>query len=159
MDLQLTTKAQEAFAQAATTATGKHHTAIEPAHLLLALAAQPGTTTPTLLEKAGSSASAVRSRGRSTTTRPKSCRSSSRKARKAASCGGSQASCCASCSSSARKMMSSGVEALWTKTMSVPSPPCRASRLRTIDMIGVIPEPAERKRCCSACWKLVLNSP
>ena len=31
MDLQLTTKAQEAFAQAATTATGKHHPAIEPA--------------------------------------------------------------------------------------------------------------------------------
>src|SRR5512139_3050042 len=55
MDLQLTTKAQEAFAQAATTATAKHHPAIEPAHLLLALAAQTGTTTPTLLEKAGSS--------------------------------------------------------------------------------------------------------
>ena len=47
----------------------------------------------------------------------------------------------ASCSSSARKMMSAGVEALWTKTMSVPNPPWRASRLRTIDMIGVIPEP------------------
>ena len=61
MDLQLTTKAQEAFAQAATTATGKHHPAIEPAHLLLALAAQPGTTTPALLEKAGSSVAAATS--------------------------------------------------------------------------------------------------
>jgi ATP-dependent Clp protease ATP-binding subunit ClpB len=55
MDLQLTTKAQEAFAQASMTATAKHHPNIEPAHLLLALAAQTGTTTPTLLEKAGSS--------------------------------------------------------------------------------------------------------
>ena len=59
MDLQLTTRAQEAFAQAATTAAAKHHPNIEPAHLLLALAAQPGTTTPTLLEKAGSSVAAA----------------------------------------------------------------------------------------------------
>ncbi|MDC5696756.1 ATP-dependent chaperone ClpB [Intrasporangium calvum] len=59
MDLQLTSKAQEAFAQAATTAAAKHHPNIEPAHLLLALAAQPGTTTPTLLEKAGSSVAAA----------------------------------------------------------------------------------------------------
>jgi ATP-dependent Clp protease ATP-binding subunit ClpB len=59
MDLQLTTKAQEAFAQAATTATAKHHPNIEPAHLLLALAAQTGTTTATLLEKAGSSVAAA----------------------------------------------------------------------------------------------------
>ncbi|GAB3079140.1 ATP-dependent chaperone ClpB [Intrasporangium mesophilum] len=55
MDLQLTNKAQEAFAQAATTAAGKHHPNIEPAHLLLALAAQSGTTTPALLQTAGSS--------------------------------------------------------------------------------------------------------
>jgi ATP-dependent Clp protease ATP-binding subunit ClpB len=55
MDLQLTTKANEAFAQAATTATAKHSPNIEPAHLLLALAAQTGTTTAALLEKAGSS--------------------------------------------------------------------------------------------------------
>ncbi|NUR81300.1 MAG: AAA domain-containing protein, partial [Dermatophilaceae bacterium] len=55
MDLQLTNKAQEAFAQAATTATGKHHPNIEPAHLLLALAAQSGTTTPALLTAGGSS--------------------------------------------------------------------------------------------------------
>ncbi|MGW5241103.1 ATP-dependent chaperone ClpB [Monashia sp. NPDC004114] len=55
MDLQLTNKAQEAFAQAATTAAGKHHPNIEPAHLLLALAAQSGTTTPALLQAAGSS--------------------------------------------------------------------------------------------------------
>ena len=59
MDLQLTTKAQEAFAQAATTATGKHHPAIEPAHLLLALAAQTGTTTPALLTAGGSSVTAA----------------------------------------------------------------------------------------------------
>jgi ATP-dependent Clp protease ATP-binding subunit ClpB len=59
MDLQLTTKAQEAFAQAATTATGKHHPAIEPAHLLLALAAQTGTTTPALLTAGGSSVAAA----------------------------------------------------------------------------------------------------
>jgi ATP-dependent Clp protease ATP-binding subunit ClpB len=59
MDLQLTNKAQEAFAQAATTATGKHHPNIEPAHLLLALAAQPGTTTPALLTAAGSSVAAA----------------------------------------------------------------------------------------------------
>ena len=59
MDLQLTTKAQEAFAQAATTAAAKHHPAIEPAHLLLGLAAQQGTTTPALLEKAGSSVGAA----------------------------------------------------------------------------------------------------
>ncbi|MFC7597304.1 ATP-dependent chaperone ClpB [Terrabacter sp. GCM10028922] len=59
MDLQLTNKAQEAFAQAATTATGKHHPNIEPAHLLLALAAQSGTTTPALLTAGGSSVEAA----------------------------------------------------------------------------------------------------
>ena len=59
MDLQLTNKAQEAFAQAATTATGKHHPNIEPAHLLLALAAQTGTTTPALLTAGGSSVAAA----------------------------------------------------------------------------------------------------
>ena len=59
MDLQLTNKAQEALAQAATTATGKHHPNIEPAHLLLALAAQTGTTTPALLTAGGSSVAAA----------------------------------------------------------------------------------------------------
>ena len=59
MDLQLTNKAQEALAQAATTAAAKHSPNVEPAHLLLALAAQPGTTTPSLLEKAGSSVTAA----------------------------------------------------------------------------------------------------
>ena len=59
MDLQLTNKAQEAFAQAATTATGKHHPNIEPAHLLLALAAQSGTTTPALLTAGGSNVAAA----------------------------------------------------------------------------------------------------
>ncbi|WP_347350735.1 ATP-dependent chaperone ClpB [Intrasporangium sp.] len=60
MDLQLTNKAQEALAQAATTAAAKHSPNVEPAHLLLALTAQQGTTTPTLLEKAGSSVAAAR---------------------------------------------------------------------------------------------------
>ncbi|MDN5789962.1 MAG: ATP-dependent chaperone ClpB [Micrococcales bacterium] len=59
MELQLTTKAQEAFAQAATTAAGKHHPNIEPAHLLVALAAQSGTTTPALLQAGGSSVAAA----------------------------------------------------------------------------------------------------
>ncbi|MEO7752903.1 MAG: ATP-dependent chaperone ClpB [Terracoccus sp.] len=59
MDLSLTTRAQEAVAQASTTAAAKHHPSIEPAHLLLALAAQPGTTTPALLEAGGSSAGAA----------------------------------------------------------------------------------------------------
>jgi ATP-dependent Clp protease ATP-binding subunit ClpB len=61
MDLQLTNKAQEALAQAATTAAAKHHPNIEPANLLLALAAQSGTTTPALLEKGGSSVRAATS--------------------------------------------------------------------------------------------------
>ncbi len=59
MELQLTTKAQEAFAQAATTAAGKHHPNIEPAHLLVALAAQSGTTTPALLQAGGSTVAAA----------------------------------------------------------------------------------------------------
>ncbi|EWT01246.1 ATPase AAA [Intrasporangium oryzae NRRL B-24470] len=59
MDLSLTNKAQEAFAQAATTAAAKHHPNIEPAHLLLALAAQPGTTTPALLQAGGSTPAAA----------------------------------------------------------------------------------------------------
>ncbi|GAA5019949.1 ATP-dependent chaperone ClpB [Terrabacter aeriphilus] len=58
-ELSLTSKAQEAVAQAATTATGKHHPSIEPAHLLLALAAQAGTTTPALLTTGGSSVQAA----------------------------------------------------------------------------------------------------
>ncbi len=61
MDLSLTTKASEALAQAATTATGKHHPAIEPAHLLVALAAQSGTTSPALLAAGGSSVAAATS--------------------------------------------------------------------------------------------------
>ncbi|MER7072141.1 ATP-dependent chaperone ClpB [Terrabacter sp. NPDC000476] len=58
-ELSLTSKAQEAVAQAATTATGRHHPNIEPAHLLLALAAQAGTTTPALLTTGGSSVQAA----------------------------------------------------------------------------------------------------
>ena len=59
MELALTTKAQEALAQASITAAAKHSPAVEPAHLLLALAAQPGTTTPALLAAAGSSVAAA----------------------------------------------------------------------------------------------------
>ena len=50
MDLQLTNKAQEAFAQAATTATGKHHPNIEPAQLLLAFIASASTLIIELIE-------------------------------------------------------------------------------------------------------------
>ncbi|HEU4330607.1 MAG TPA: ATP-dependent chaperone ClpB [Lapillicoccus sp.] len=53
MDLQLTTKANEALAAAARTAAANGHPQIEPAALLKALAEQPDTTTPALLEAAG----------------------------------------------------------------------------------------------------------
>jgi ATP-dependent Clp protease ATP-binding subunit ClpB len=53
MDLQLTTKANEALAAAARSAAANGHPQIEPAHLLRALAEQPDTTTPALLEAAG----------------------------------------------------------------------------------------------------------
>ncbi len=53
MDLQLTTKANEALAAAARAAAAHGHPQIEPAHLLKALAEQPETTTPALLEAAG----------------------------------------------------------------------------------------------------------
>ena len=53
MDLQLTTKANVAVA-AATRAPAAHgHPHIEPAHVLKALAEQADTTTPALLEAAG----------------------------------------------------------------------------------------------------------
>ena len=45
MDLQLTTKANEALAAAARTAAANGHPQIEPAALLKALAEQPDTTT------------------------------------------------------------------------------------------------------------------
>ena len=53
MDLQLTTKANEALAAAARTAAADGHPQIEPAHVLKALAEQPDTTTSALLEAAG----------------------------------------------------------------------------------------------------------
>ena len=60
MALQLTTKAQEAFAAAARTAAASGHPHVEPAHLLLALTDQPDTTTGPLLDATGSSLLAAR---------------------------------------------------------------------------------------------------
>ncbi len=60
MDLQLTTKAQEAFSAAAREAAASGHPHLEPAHLLLALTNQPETTTGPLLEYSGSSLAAAR---------------------------------------------------------------------------------------------------
>ncbi len=60
MALQLTTKAQEAFAAAARTAAAAGHPHVEPAHLLLALTEQPETTTGPLLDATGSSLLAAR---------------------------------------------------------------------------------------------------
>src|SRR6478672_509240 len=59
MDLQLTTKAQEAFSAAARDAAAAGHPHVEPAHLLLALTRQTDTTTGPLLEATGSSAAAA----------------------------------------------------------------------------------------------------
>ena len=53
MDLQLTTKANEALAAATRAAAAHGHPHIEPAHVLKALAEQADTTTPALLEAAG----------------------------------------------------------------------------------------------------------
>ena len=55
MDLQLTTKAQEALAAAVRDAAGSGHPHTEPAHLLRALCQQPDSTTPALLTASGSS--------------------------------------------------------------------------------------------------------
>ena len=64
MDLQLTTKAQEAFSAAARDAAASGHPHVEPAHLLLALTQQTDTTTGPLLEATGSSAHVRRRRRR-----------------------------------------------------------------------------------------------
>ena len=53
MDLQLTTKANEALAAATRAAAAHGHPQIEPAQVLKALAEQSETTTPALLEAAG----------------------------------------------------------------------------------------------------------
>jgi len=55
MDLQLTTKAQEALSSAVRDAAVAGHPHTEPAHLLKALAQQGDSTTPALLEASGSS--------------------------------------------------------------------------------------------------------
>ena len=52
-ELQLTTKAQEAVSAAVRDAAAGGHPHTEPAHLLRALAAQTDTTTPMLLQAAG----------------------------------------------------------------------------------------------------------
>ena len=56
MDLNLTTKAQEALSAAVRDAAALGHPYVEPAHILLALTSQTETTTGPLLEAAGSSA-------------------------------------------------------------------------------------------------------
>ncbi|MGV1009562.1 MAG: ATP-dependent Clp protease ATP-binding subunit [Dermatophilaceae bacterium] len=55
MDLKLTTKAQEALSAAVRAAAAAGHPNTEPAHLLKALTEQSDTTTPALLQAAGSS--------------------------------------------------------------------------------------------------------
>ncbi|MBO1753899.1 ATP-dependent chaperone ClpB [Allobranchiibius sp. CTAmp26] len=59
MDLQLTTKAQEAVSTAVQGAASAGNPQVEPAHLLLALAEQTETTTAPLLEAVGTTAAAV----------------------------------------------------------------------------------------------------
>ena len=59
MDLQLTTKAQEALSAAVTAAQSAGNPSIEPAHLLKALAEQTDTTTGPLLEATGTTPQAV----------------------------------------------------------------------------------------------------
>ncbi|WP_265445498.1 ATP-dependent chaperone ClpB [Flexivirga meconopsidis] len=60
MDLQLTTKAQEALSGAVQQATKNGNPQVEPAHLLLALVDQTDTTTGPLLEAIGTTPQAVR---------------------------------------------------------------------------------------------------
>ena len=59
MDLNLTTKVQEALSTAVRDAATAGHPQVEPAHILLALARQTETTTGPLLEATGSSATAA----------------------------------------------------------------------------------------------------
>jgi len=59
MDLQLTTRAQEALSAAVRDAAASGHPHTEPAHLLRALTQQGESTTPALLEGAGSSTTAA----------------------------------------------------------------------------------------------------
>ena len=59
MDLKLTTKAQEALSAAVRASAAAGHPHTEPAHLLKALTEQSDTTTPALLQAAGSSLAAA----------------------------------------------------------------------------------------------------
>ncbi|HLS46042.1 MAG TPA: ATP-dependent chaperone ClpB [Ornithinicoccus sp.] len=59
MDLQLTTKAQEAVSTAIREAAAAGHPQVEPAHLLRALVQQKETTTGPLLDSVGSSAASA----------------------------------------------------------------------------------------------------
>ena len=65
MELKPTTKVAEALAVAQRAAQAAGHPEITPAHLALALAEQEGTTTPALLEAAGSTAQATAAAARS----------------------------------------------------------------------------------------------
>ena len=60
MDLNLTTKAQEALSTAVRDAAAAGHAQVEPAHLLSALTHQGDTTTGPLLEASGSSPDTAR---------------------------------------------------------------------------------------------------
>ena len=60
MDLQLTTKAQEALSTAVNVASTRHNPQVEPAHLLLALTEQTDTTTAALLQAAGTTDQAAK---------------------------------------------------------------------------------------------------
>ncbi len=59
MDLKLTTKAQEALSAAVRASAAAGHPHTEPSHLLKALTEQSDTTTPALLQAAGSSLAAA----------------------------------------------------------------------------------------------------
>ncbi len=59
MELQLTSKAQEAFSDAVRSASAAGHPHVEPAHLLAALTRQSDTTTAALLAASGSSLGAA----------------------------------------------------------------------------------------------------
>ncbi|WP_404385591.1 ATP-dependent chaperone ClpB [Knoellia locipacati] len=69
MDLTPTTRVAEALALAQRTAQGAGHPEITPDHLALALAEQPDTSTPALLEAAGTTVDAVASAARSALSR------------------------------------------------------------------------------------------
>ena len=65
MELKPTAKVGEALAVAQRSAQSSGHAEITPAHLALALAEQPDTTTPALLAAAGPSTEAVAAAARS----------------------------------------------------------------------------------------------